>query len=115
MVVHDCNPTSEAMAQPAVSLTAAADSGTEGWTGEWCGDVWKTIVKLRSAHPAMEVFVLNCDYGVGILNPAKPVPTPLSYSLEEIEAMTYADLEKDRERLLNLKPDTYLDTILSRL
>jgi len=47
IVVHDCSPPHEAAAYPAGSYEHAALSNLPGWTGEWCGDVWKTIVYLR--------------------------------------------------------------------
>jgi hypothetical protein len=36
----------------------------------------------------------------------------LSYSAAQIEALNYADLAADRERLLNLKPPRYLGEFL---
>jgi hypothetical protein len=37
----------------------------------------------------------------------------LSYSAAQIEALNYADLAADRERLLNLKPPAYLSEFLA--
>jgi hypothetical protein len=36
----------------------------------------------------------------------------LSYSAAQIEALNYADLAADRDRLLNLKPASYLGEFL---
>lgn len=35
-------------------------------TPPWSGDVWKSIVHLRSIRPDLRVAVLDCDSGVGI-------------------------------------------------
>jgi len=37
----------------------------------------------------------------------------LSYTEAEVEALDYADLVADRERLLNLRPPGYLDEFLA--
>ena len=50
ILMHDCNPQSAATAWPAKSLADAARQEPEGWNGEWCGDVWKTVVHLRARH-----------------------------------------------------------------
>ena len=44
VVVHDCNPQSAAAAAP--SLEEAAR--TDGFIGEWNGDVYRAIVRLRT-------------------------------------------------------------------
>jgi hypothetical protein len=33
----------------------------------WCGDVWKSIVKLRFNNPNLEIFTIDTDYGCTIL------------------------------------------------
>jgi hypothetical protein len=79
--------------------------------GNWNGDVWKAIVALRSSRPDLLVGVLKCDQGVGFVRKGSPEST-LSYSPEQIEALTYADLKADRKRLLNLKPPRYVAEFL---
>ena len=56
--------------------------------------------------------MLKCDFGVGIVRKGAP-DSRLSYSAEQIEALDYADLAADRERLLNLKPPAYLGEFLA--
>ena len=112
IVVHDCNPVTAAMAYPAESYEAASRIKPSGWTGEWCGDVWKSIVHLRSTREDLEVFVLDCDYGVGIISKGRPefmLPNIL-----DTKNMTYADLEKQRAFLLNLKKTDYLESLVVR-
>lgn len=111
IVLHDCNPKQASVAYPATSY-ADFRAHNHWWNGPWSGDVWKSIVHLRSTRPDLRIAVLDCDWGVGILRKGSP-ESPLSYSTAQIEALTYADLAADRERLLNLKPPAYLDEFLA--
>ena len=97
IIIHDCNPLTEAAAVPSR-----------------CGDVWKTIVYLRSQMSGLNAFVLDCDYGLGIVTKNRPENT-LNFSKEEIDKMTFADLDKNRKSFLNLKRPEYLDEFLSNL
>jgi hypothetical protein len=112
IVLHDCSPPSEVIAVPAPSFDAAVQMNLSGWDGRWCGDVWKTIVHLRMSREDLQVFVLDCDLGVGIVTRGK-AEHPLSSSVREIEALSYQDLSKDRAWLLNVKAPTYLDEFLA--
>ena len=114
IVLHDCCPTTAAMAHPAGSYDEANKMNLPGWTGEWCGDVWKTIVYLRSQRPDLRVCVLNTDYGVGIVTRGEPENT-LACSKEEIARMTYKDLDDARAKLLNIKDSKYLNILLKSL
>ena len=107
ILMDDCNPPHRAAAYPAASLQQAAEAELAGWTGEWCGDVWKTICYLRSQRNDLIVFVLDCDYGLGIVTRGKP-DNRLNLSEDELSKMTYDDLERDRRHLLNLKDESYL-------
>lgn len=114
IVMHDCNPLSEAAASPAASFEHAVQMGIPGFTGEWNGDVWKTILYLRSYRKDLDVFVLDCDYGVGIVR-RKRAEQILSYSPEEILTLSYDDLDKNRKIFLNLKDPIYLNEFLKDL
>jgi hypothetical protein len=114
IIMHDCNPTCEAAAFPAESLEHANNLNLPGWTGEWTGDAWKTMVRLRSTRDDLNVFVLNCDYGLGIIRKGKP-ESKLNYSVIEIENMLYKDLEKNRIQMLNLKPEEYFKEFLEQI
>ena len=111
IVMHDCKPTTYAMAFPAKTIEDAENAKLDGWTGEWCGDVWKTIVHLRSSRPDLEIFVLDCDYGVGVIikGTAKKM---LNYNTAEIPRLTFYDLWDNREMLLNIKSPKYLSQLL---
>jgi hypothetical protein len=101
IVMHDCNPATEQAARSWASL---------GWPESvrwiWNGDVWKTVVHLRSHRDDLNIFVLDCDYGLGIISNGKP-KNMLSFSEAQIEEMTFHDLDGDREALLNLKGQEY--------
>lgn len=111
--LHDCNP-------PFALAGRRADSWEDFIAqqkgplviGIWNGDVWKAIVQLRSTRRDLMVGVLKCDQGVGFVRKGPP-ESSLSYSTEQVEALTYADLKADRKRLLNLKPPRYLNEFLS--
>ena len=85
IVLHDCNPTSYEMQRTDVSVS-----------NEWTGDVWKLIVELRTTDNEFEVLVVDTDYGCGIvrINQQEKIDLP--------ENITYYDMEKDREKILNL-------------
>jgi len=84
IVCHDMNPANELMQR-----VPRAHSN-------WTGDVWKTFVKLRINRPDLEMFVIDCDYGVGIIK--RGFQTALDTSL----AINYENLEKNRKHWLNL-------------
>ena len=107
IVVHDCSPPSRAAASPALSSQHAAELELPGWTGEWCGDVWRTICHLRSHRADLRVFVLDCDYGLGIVTKGQ-ADSCLNISQEKLSEMTYEDLVRDRRNLLSLRDASYL-------
>lgn len=111
--LHDCNPPFELAGRPAASWEdfMAQQSGPLVF-GVWNGDVWKAIVHLRSTRPDLLVGVLKCDQGVGFVRKGAPEST-LPYSVEQVAALTYADLKADRKRLLNLKSPRYLGEFLA--
>jgi hypothetical protein len=111
IVLHDCNPASASIAYPAASFADFYEQH-RWWNVLWSGDVWKAIVYLRSIRDDLQVAVLNCDFGVGIIRRGLP-ESRLSYSPAEIESLTYKDLAADRERLLNVKPPKYLREFLA--
>ena len=111
IILHDCNPVFEHIGRPAENYDDFR-AHVRWWEWLWSGDVWKAIVHLRSTHDDLRVAVLDCDFGVGIVRKGVP-DSRLSYSEEQIEALAYADLAADRERLLNLKPPAYLDEFLA--
>jgi len=107
ILMHDCNPPTEASAFPAVSWEAASKMNIPGWNELWCGDAWKSIVRLRATRNDLRVFVLDCDFGIGVVYRGEP-ERMLDIGMSEIESLTYSDLDRNRKTLLNLKPQNYL-------
>jgi hypothetical protein len=112
ILMHDCSPPSEAAAAPAGSPDEAAQSDLPGWEGMWCGDVYKTILHLRSRRRDLRVSVLDCDNGVGVVEPGQP-ESMLDLSLETIRALGYLDLEANRREWLNLKSPEALPSLVA--
>lgn len=112
IVMHDCNPTNEVAAVPALSPSEVADKNLPGWKGVWCGDVWKSIVRLRT-QPDLEVFVLDTDFGLGIVKNSKGKGPALPASSFNIDDLSYVELNANRGELLGLKPVTYFADFLS--
>ncbi len=105
IVLHDCNPALASIAAPAMTY-AEFRAQNRWWDLFWSGDVRKAIVHLRSTRDDLQIAVLKCDFGVGLIRKGIP-ESRLSYSPEQIEALTYADLAADRANLLNLKPPAH--------
>ena len=76
--------------------------------------VWKTIIHLRSTKCNLKIFVLDCDYGLGIITKEKPKKL-LEYTPAEIKNLTYKDLDCNRKNLLNLKNPNFLYKFLNSL
>jgi len=111
IAMHDCNPKSEGQACPASSYEQFRKGHRRSLL--WCGDVWKTITYLLSCRKDLNVHVLDCDFGVGIITRG-PSESTLELSPEAIRAMSYEDLARDRVRLLNLKPARFYREFLDR-
>lgn len=97
IILHDCNP-----------ATKEAASTFDEWKSnnfsyQWNGDVWKAIVHLRSLRKDLTSFVLDTDFGLGVVV-RKPNTRPLSFSREQIAKLTYEDLNTHREEWLDLRP-----------
>lgn len=109
VLMHDCNPLTATAACPANSIEDAKASSD--YQGVWNGDVWKAVVHLRALHSNLEVFVLDCDHGIGVVRKGS-ARNSLNFSEEEIQKMSYKDLEANRKTLLDLKPPEYFEQFL---
>ena len=86
IICHDMNPTEELMQKVPIETT-----------GAWTGDCWKAWVKLRSERDDLSMFVLNTDYGVGVIQRGYQE----TISLDGLK-LTYDNLVLNRENWLNL-------------
>lgn len=113
VVLHDCNPTSPESAMYAHSPEQMRRVYPDA-KAAWTGDVWKTIVHIRSLYAQFEVCVIDCDFGVGIVRKSHS-ERPLNFNSRQIQQLTYKDLENRREEFLNLKNKDYLKSIIDIL
>lgn len=111
IVMHDCNPSSATLATP---FDSYEEKNKAGCRGNWTGDVWKTIVHLRSQRNDLNVMVLDQDFGLGVITKGKPEKV-LGYKLKVIEQMGYDALAAKRDLLLNLKSPDYSNGFLRGL
>lgn len=121
IIMHDCYPPHKAAALPTrIFLSEAEQKEVEGWTSEWCGDVWKTIVYLRKKlHELLNVYVINTDYGLGIVRPKRKIDekqlTIDEKLFSEIDRLTYEELLQNAKSMLNLKESEYTMTIIDEI
>jgi hypothetical protein len=100
IILHDCNPVAP---DAAVSFE---EWKKRNFKGNWNGDVWKTILHLRSLRKDITAFVVDADHGLGIVCKRTPDIT-LSLTQTEISKLTYYDFDKNRHQWLDLKPMEY--------
>ena len=85
IVMHDCNPLDE------LSQTVPMPH-----CPSWNGDVWKSFVRLRAARTDLDMFVVDTDWGCGIVQSG-------TQELLAIEGgLTYSQFDKNRSEWLNL-------------
>lgn len=119
IILHDCYPPHEAASVFAdVFPTEEQQGELEGWTGEWCGDVWKTIAYLLEKYPdLLDVGVINTDYGLGYVR-FKAEPDSRKFEVDEdlferVDKLSYQEMMSEPEGIINLQPASYSETILS--
>jgi hypothetical protein len=86
IVVHDCNPTSEEWQSVPPSKNPRA----------WTGDVWKAWVKLRARRADLTMFVVEADFGCGVIRRGRQETVKIP------EKLTYDLLDQNRTPWLNL-------------
>ena len=121
IIFHDCLPPNRAAAMPTELFpTKKEKRSIPGWTNEWCGDVYKTIIYLRKAFPeVLDALVVDTDYGLGILRPKvklNPADLKIDEALfEEINKIDYDQLMADTKNLINLKDANYTEVIIKEM
>ncbi len=107
IVLHDCNPVSKTGTITPIELAQKEID----YSGAWWGNVWKTIINLRSTRSDLNIFVVKEDHGLGIIIKDK-AEGMLNYSVQDIDELDYETLDNNRIKMLNLKEFKYLDDIL---
>ncbi len=98
IIVDDCDPVDASMGSPTPHA------------GAWTGDVWKTVLDIRSTRRDLRCATLDCEFGMGIITrgPAQPIAPP-NKSLEELK---FSDFAENRQDWLGLiKPKALFDHI----
>lgn len=83
IVIHDCNPPKENYASP------------KEHKGIWNGTVWEAFVELRMTRSDLFMYVIDTDYGCGVIRRGEQELIPL-------EQLSYELLENNRKYFLNL-------------
>ncbi len=114
IVMHDCLPPNKAGAVYANSFIEAGKMNLEGWTGEWTGDVWKTIIYLKEKYKeVLSITVLDTDYGLGYITIKSSITNfVIDESIfDEVNKSTYEELITDPS-IINLKDKEYHHILL---
>lgn len=91
--IHDCLPGNEREASP------------EMVPGAWCGDVWKTIIRVQNLYN-IDVFTVDIPYGLGVVTRKE---ITLDYiAIFNMDNITYDSWKKHKNHYMNLKtPEQY--------
>jgi len=94
ILLHDCNPPTE--------MHQRDNYCVDGKYPSWNGTVWKSFAKLRMTRPDLEMYVIDTDWGVGVIrNGSQELFPSENINIDELK---YELLENNREELLNLIP-----------
>ena len=84
--------------------------------GRWNGDVWKVAYYLTKYRPDLKFFMLDCDWGVGVVTGFSPDPPPADEDdITAVKSLEYPVLEKDWQSILKLHNPLYFRYHFSRL
>jgi len=93
IIMHDCNP-------PTYNHQIEEYDGTSAWNGT----VWKSYVKLRLSDPNLKMYVVDTDWGVGVIQKGN------QHLFSKPETLNYEFLEQNRAEILNLiSPENFLE------
>jgi len=84
MVLHDCLPLNERMAERSYRLNETEEPGIRDY---WTGDVWRIIPILQKFRPELRIFFVDCPpTGLVLCSNLNPYSTVLSESYDQIVA-----------------------------
>jgi hypothetical protein len=86
IICHDMNPHSEIIQRYPQAIPES----------EWTGDCWKAWVKLKTEREDLEMFVIDTDYGCGVIRKGK------QNLINITEELNWELLDNKRKELLNL-------------
>ena len=88
IIIHDCNPPSEFHQRDNYEIN--------GKFPAWNGTTWRSFIKNRMTNKNINMCVVDCDWGVGIIKKGK------QNLLKFKENFSYRDLQQNRICALNL-------------
>lgn len=96
IIVHDCLPSTKEM--------CSRNRTTIGWTG----DVWKAIIWFRTVYPKILCYVLNLEYGCGII--VKNNDDVIEFPVETVEydGLDFDWFQKNRH-IMNIVEEVIYD------
>ena len=116
IVMHDCFPPNKAASTPSKNPELLSSENIPKWTGEWCGDVWKTIVYLRHFLMTFLKFLLLIVIMVlESINLKKDLPKKIKINLDyfnRINELTFEDLMENPEDKIGLTNSFMLEKII---
>jgi SAM-dependent methyltransferase len=92
VLVHDCNPAQEYLQSRLGHEVLENDN--------WCGDGWKAFAKIRMTRDDLTAYVINSDYGIGVIHKGGQTIYPENI---EMSKMTWSYLKENRKELLRLR------------
>ena len=96
ILVHDCLP--QSLAQQAVPR----------YRGYWNGDVWKSIVELRTKND-LDIFTCQIDFGVAIIRKKSNNSILILDNVQNFENLKFKDYYYNYKTFMNIK--SYQETL----
>lgn len=100
IVIHDCNPKEE------IHQKVPRESKI------WNGDVWKTFVSLRRHRSDLLMFVVDTDYGCGVIRKHKENESSLTLAIGE-DDIQWQKFVKNKTLWLNLITVNYFQEYMA--
>lgn len=103
IVLHDCNPPTKHHAREDYDDYSTPASGC------WNGSVWKAIYKMRCSRSDLDICVVDCDWGVGLIK--KGNQEILEFDNQYYE---FNKFENNRVKSLNLIQESQFENWLKK-
>jgi len=102
VLVHDVDPKDEIEALTDDEFFNGFMKKNPDYTGGWTGDVWKTILHIRSLWDDIHVQTFDIKYGLSVIIKGR-FQNRLPYGHATIQSMTFDDFKKKRQEILNIR------------
>lgn len=98
VLCHDMLPPTEWHQRPPSEYTG----------GEWNGDCWKAIARLRIEENNLSIITIDTDWGVGIIRKTEKANIRIDVNIDEVTQ--YSFYEENRNNLMNVvSVDDYIN------